>query len=79
MKKLFQKILVKVFKKVIKKAESNNDVVLPEVVDDPVEPVEGEPTDKSKKAFWKFVIQTLISILTAILTALGASSCMSLH
>jgi len=79
MKKLFQKILVKVFKKVIKKAESNNDVVLPEVVDDPVEPVEGEPVDNSKKAFWKFVIQTLISILTAILTALGASSCMSLH
>lgn len=79
MKKLFQKILVKVFKKVINKAESNNDVVLPEVVDDPVEPVEGEPVDNSKKAFWKFVIQTLISILTAILTALGASSCMSLH
>lgn len=79
MKKLFQKILVKVFKKVIKKAESNNDVVLPEVVDDPVEPVEGEPIDNSKKVFWKFVIQTLISILTAILTALGASSCMSLH
>ena len=79
MKKLFQKILVKVFKKVIKKAESNNDVVVPEVVDDPVEPVEGEPVDNSKKVFWKFVIQTLISILTAILTALGASSCMSLH
>lgn len=79
MKKLFQKILVKVFKKVIKKAESNNDVVLPEVVDNPVEPVEGEPVDNSKKVFWKFVIQTLISILTAILTALGASSCMSLH
>lgn len=79
MKKLFQKILVKVFKKVINKAESNNDVVVPEVVDDPVEPVEGESVDNSKKAFWKFVIQTLISILTAILTALGASSCMSLH
>lgn len=79
MKKLFQKILVKVFKKVIKKAESNNDVVVPEVVSDSVEPVEGEPADNSKKVFWKFVIQTLISILTAILTALGASSCMSLH
>ncbi len=77
MKKLFQKILVKVFKKVIKKAESNNDVVVPEVVDDPVEPVEGEPVDNSKKVFWKFVIQTLISILTAILTALGATSCVS--
>ena len=79
MKKLFQKILVKVFKKVIKKAESNNDVVLPEVVDDPVEPVEGEPVDNSKKVFWKFLLQTLISILTAILTALGATSCMGIH
>jgi len=29
----------------------------------------------SKKALWKFIIQTAISILTAILTALGASSC----
>ena len=27
------------------------------------------------REFWRFVIQTLISILTAILTALGASSC----
>ena len=27
--------------------------------------------------FWKFILQTLISILTAILTALGATSCMS--
>ena len=79
MKKLFQKILVKVFKKVIKKAESNNDVVVPEVVDDPVEPVEGEPVDNSKKVFWKFLLQTLISILTAILTALGATSCMGIH
>ncbi len=79
MKKLFQKILVKVFKKVIKKAESNNDVVVPEVVDDPVEPVEGEPVDNSKKALWKFLLQTLISILTAILTALGATSCMGIH
>lgn len=31
-----------------------------------------------KKAIWKFIIQTLISILTAILTALGASSCVNL-
>lgn len=31
--------------------------------------------DSPKKALWKFIIQTLISILTAILTALGASSC----
>ncbi|MBR1466881.1 MAG: smalltalk protein [Bacteroidaceae bacterium] len=31
----------------------------------------------SKKDFWRFVIQTLISILTAILTALGATSCVA--
>ena len=30
-----------------------------------------------KRNFWKFIIQTLISILTAILTALGATSCMN--
>ena len=35
--------------------------------------------DDAKKNLWKFVIQTLISILTAILTALGATSCMGLH
>ena len=29
----------------------------------------------SKKELWKFIIQTIISILTAILAALGASSC----
>ena len=37
------------------------------------------PMDEGKKNIWKFVIQTLISILTAILTALGAPSCMGLH
>jgi hypothetical protein len=30
-----------------------------------------------KKEIWKFVIQTIISVLTAIATALGATSCMS--
>ena len=28
-----------------------------------------------KKDFWKFVIQTTISILSAIATALGVTSC----
>ena len=28
-----------------------------------------------KKDLWKFLIQTLISVLTAVATALGASSC----
>ena len=30
-----------------------------------------------KKAIWKFVLQTAISVLTAILTALGATSCVT--
>jgi len=38
-------------------------------------PENPEPNENPKKALWKFIIQTLISILTAILTALGASSC----
>ncbi len=29
----------------------------------------------SKKETWKFIIQTIISILTAIGTALGVTSC----
>ena len=28
-----------------------------------------------KKELWKFIIQTVITVLTAIATALGASSC----
>ena len=34
-----------------------------------------EPNANPKKEIWKFILQTSISILTAILTALGASSC----
>jgi hypothetical protein len=34
-----------------------------------------EPNANPKKEIWKFILQTVISILTAILTALGASSC----
>ncbi len=33
------------------------------------------PNTNPKKEIWKFILQTAISILTAILTALGASSC----
>ena len=36
------------------------------------DPIQDSP---KKAALWKFIIQTIISILTAILTALGASSC----
>ena len=76
MKKFFQKLLTTVVKKFIKK--SVNDVVNnPEMVPDvpEVEPIT-LPGENSKKAIWKFIIQTVISILTAVLTALGATSCM---
>ena len=33
--------------------------------------------DEKKRRVWRFVIQTAISILTAIATALGVTSCMS--
>ena len=32
---------------------------------------------KKNKEFWKFVIQTTISILSAVATALGVTSCMA--
>lgn len=34
---------------------------------------------EGKRAFWKFIIQTLINILTAIATTLTTTSCMGLH
>ena len=77
MKKLFQKLLTTVVKKFIKK--SVNDVVNnPEMVPDvpEVEPIT-LPGENSKKAIWKFIIQTLINILAAVPTALGASSCVN--
>ena len=76
MKKLFQKVLQKLVKKAVKKAVNNDEVVVPEM--EPIVPGE-EPAGNSKQAIWKFILQTLISILTAILTALGATSCMGLH
>ena len=33
--------------------------------------------DEKKRQLWRFVIQTAISILTAIATALGVTSCMT--
>ena len=77
MKKFFQKLLATVVKKFIKK--SVNDVVNnPEMVPDvpEAEPIT-VPGDDSKKAIWKFIIQTLINILAAVLTALGATSCVN--
>ena len=68
MKKIFQKLIAKIVKKSVSDVVSN-----PEVVSNVL------PSDEGKRNIWKFVIQTLISILTAILTALGATSCMGLH
>ena len=33
--------------------------------------------EDGKKKVWKFIIQTAINILAAVLTALGATSCVS--
>ena len=30
-----------------------------------------------KKETWKFIVQTIVAILTAILTSLGVTSCMA--
>ena len=65
---IFQKLIAKIVKKSVSDVVSN-----PEVVSHVL------PSDEGKRNIWKFVIQTLISILTAILTALGATSCMGLH
>jgi hypothetical protein len=77
MKKFFQKLLTTVVKKFIKKSVNdvvNNPEMVPNVPE--VEPIT-VPGDNSKKAIWKFIIQTLINILAAVLTALGASSCVN--
>lgn len=76
MKKIFKKVLEKLLKKAVNNAVSNNNVEVPDM--EPVVPSD-EPAADSNKAIWKFLIQTLISILTAILTALGATSCMGIH
>ena len=68
MKNLFKILLAKVIKKSVS-----------DVVSDPdMEPV-AILGDDTKKELWKFILQTLISILTAILTALGATSCMGVY
>ena len=70
MKKLFQKIVSKLVKRAVSKSVSD-------VVNNPEVQSAIVPMDEAKKKIWRFVIQTLISILTAILTALGATSCIS--
>lgn len=70
MKKFFSNLLKKVFKKVINKSVT-------EAVNDPEVQSAIVPVDDSKKAIWRFIIQTLINILAAVLTALGATSCVN--
>ena len=77
--KLFEKIIAKFVKRVIDKSVtdvvSHSDAV-PEVPEgNPIT----MPGGSSKKDVWKFVIQVLISILTALAAALGTTSCMGLH
>ena len=69
---IFKKILSKLVKKAV--SQSVEDVVSNPEVQNAVTGM-----DDGKKNIWKFVIQTLISILTASLTALGATSCMGIH
>lgn len=74
MKKIYQKILAKVFKKVIDKTVSDavsNPDATPEV-----EPIT-IPGDNSKKSVWTFIIQLIISILTALAAALTTTSCVN--
>ncbi len=77
MKTLFQKLIAKFVKKAINK--SVNDAVANPDVTPEVPEVESVSIldDNSKKNFWKFILQTAINILAAVLTALGASSCVS--
>ena len=71
--KLFGKLLKKAINKSVNDIVSNSDVT-PEVPE--VEPI-SIPGDDSKKNVWKFVIQTLISILTALAAALTTTSCVN--
>lgn len=67
----------KFFGKLLKKAINKS---VDDAVTDPVLP-EAEsvtlPEGNSNKALLKFIIQTLINILAAVLTALGATSCVT--
>ncbi|MBR5749949.1 MAG: smalltalk protein [Prevotella sp.] len=80
LKKLFQKLIQRIVRIFVSAEEdapvSDQDPELAEGTE-AAEGTEGVAEVRSKKAIWKFVIQTLISILTAILTALGATSCVT--
>ena len=71
MKIFIMNLLKKMIQKIIKKSVTAEvEEVVPEV--EPIEPV--VPVTNSKKALWKFIIQTIMNILAAVLTALGASA-----
>lgn len=75
MKKLFQTLFGKLLAKAIDK--SVNDEVSTEVPALPKTEYTPLTGDNAKKARWKFIIQTLINILAAVLTALGTTSCIN--
>lgn len=75
MKKLFHTLFGKLLKKAIDK--SVNDEVSTEGHALPETESSTLTDDNPKKALWKFIIQTLINILAAVLTALGTTSCVS--
>ena len=66
--------MLKFIKKILKWFTGHSSEVVPVEVTTEVPEVTGQ--DSSKKTLWKFIIQTLINILAAILTALGATSCL---
>ena len=68
MKKIFSKLLQKLIKK------SVSDVVADQMPDTANENI---TSSNHKKELWKFIIQTIINILAAVLTALGVTSCVS--
>ena len=68
MKKFFGKLLQKLIKK------SVSEVVADQMPDTANENI---TSSNPKKELWKFIIQTIINILAAVLTALGATSCVS--
>ena len=67
--------MMKFIKKIINFFAGKSSVEVPEVEMPEVSEIPEVPVQvSSKKKLWKFIIQTLVNILAAILTALGASA-----
>ena len=67
--------MMKFIKKIINFFAGKSSIEVPEVEMPEVSEIPEVPVQvSSKKKLWKFIIQTLINILAAILTALGASA-----